>query len=194
MNLKLFGPHALTYNLMGKTAYRSGKIDLAIENMEKSLQLDPDRASVHEDLAHLLKEKGNIDKAIKHLQEATRIDRDNFTAHEQVAILLTTKGEIDAASHHFLETLRINPDNSAAMLNYIVFLVKVQRDDEAMVWIEEIFKKGDFQAQAHNIMGVLLANKGKQIQAVEHFKEALRINPNLKSAEANLIKAEATLE
>lgn len=194
MNLKLFGPHALTYNLMGKTAYRSGKIDLAIENMEKSLQLDPDRASVHENLAHLLKEKGNIDKAIKHLQEATRIDHDNVTAHEQVAILLTTKGKIDAASHHFLETLRINPDDSAAMLNYIVFLVKVQRDDEAMVWIEEILKKGDFQAQAHNIKGVLLANKGKQIQAVEHFKEALRINPNLKSAEANLIKAEATLE
>lgn len=192
MNLELFGPHPVTYSMRGKTSYRSGMNDLAIEDLRKSVSIDPEMAWVQALLGRLLKEQGETDEAIKYFLEAIRIEPDNYTAHEEVAILLTSQGDYEAASHHFLETLRISPDDDATILNYIVFLVKVKRDEEAMDWAQKMLEKGSYQAQVNNIMGVLLARQGHESQAIEHFTEALRIKPDLKSAQRNLAKTEAT--
>jgi tetratricopeptide (TPR) repeat protein len=41
-------------------------------------------------------------------------------------------------------------------------------------------------AQAHNIVGILLANKGRSDEAMAHLLKALEINPNNGDARYNL--------
>ena len=190
-SLKLFGPHPFTYSMLGKTAYRGGRDDLAIENLRKSVSMNPDVGWVQDLLGQLLKEKGETDEAIKHFLEAIRIDNNNYTAHEEVAMLLASQGDYEAAAHHFSETLRLKPDDDAIMLNFVVFLVKAERDNEAMEWVQKLLEKGSYPAQSHNIMGVLLAKQGRYSEAIEHFNEALKLKPDLQSAQENLAKTKA---
>lgn len=155
MSLELFGPHAFTYAMLGKTAHRAGMDDQAIE----------------------------------HLSTAAQIDNSNYTAHEELGILLASRGDFDAAHEHFAATLRLAPDDGTTL--FTAFLVKAGRDEEATHWVQTMLEKDQHQAQTHNMMGVLLAKKGAFNQAIEHFREALRIKPDLKSAEDNLAKAQA---
>jgi len=41
-------------------------------------------------------------------------------------------------------------------------------------------------AQAHNGIGVVLANQGRTDEAIRHFSEALRLDPSYKDARNNL--------
>jgi Flp pilus assembly protein TadD len=41
----------------------------------------------------------------------------------------------------------------------------------------------------HNDLGVALARKNHRDEAIEHFREALRIDPGLAAAQANLTRA-----
>ncbi|ALP54425.1 hypothetical protein Tel_15435 [Candidatus Tenderia electrophaga] len=191
MSLELFGPHAFTYAMLGKTAHRAGMDDQAIEQLRKSVSLNPEVAWVQVMLGKLLKQQGDYDEAIEHFSAAAQIDNDNYTAHEELGILLASRGDFDAAHEHFAETLRLAPDDGTTLFNFTAFLVKAGRDEEAMDWVQKMLEKDQHQAQAHNMTGVLLAKKGAFNQAIEHFREALRIKPDLKSAEDNLAKSQA---
>jgi tetratricopeptide (TPR) repeat protein len=190
-SLDMFGPHAITYGLMGKSSNRAGKIDQAIEYTRKSLSMNPEVEWVQALMGTLLKEKGETDKAIQHYLVAIRLDPNQAETHEELAMLLASKGDFDGAGHHFSEAMRINPGDDATILNFTVFLVKAGREDEAMTWAQKLLQKNKYQAEVHNIMGVLLAKQGRFDQATGHFAEAVRINPDFPSAKENLAKAEA---
>ena len=47
-------------------------------------------------------------------------------------------------------------------------------------------------AAIHNDLGVALARQGHREEAIQHFREALRIDPGLAAAQANLARALAS--
>ncbi|MEE8620845.1 MAG: tetratricopeptide repeat protein, partial [Syntrophobacteria bacterium] len=50
----------------------------------------------------------------------------------------------------------------------------------------EVLRISPHDAQSHNNLGVALAEQGRLKEAVAHFTEALRIDPNFKEAQRNL--------
>lgn len=66
-------PIAKTHELVGVAAYKLGKYDLALEQLNKALEIKPDWPEVHNNIAAVYQQAGEIDKAISHLTEALRL-------------------------------------------------------------------------------------------------------------------------
>ena len=56
---------------------RPGRLDEAIDYYRKAVQLDPDYAWAHHNLANALRIKGRLDEAYDHYQQVIRLDPKN---------------------------------------------------------------------------------------------------------------------
>ena len=57
---------------------------------------------------------------------------------------------------------------------------------EAQIYLEEVLKEKDSFADVYNMLGFIYYSAGKQADAIECFKKALKINPNYTEVSLNL--------
>jgi len=68
-----------------------GRVDEAIAQLTKSIQLKPHFAKAHNSLGVILARSGKLDEAIEHLQEAVRIQPNYAEARKNLEILSSMK-------------------------------------------------------------------------------------------------------
>ena len=185
------GPNGFVYGMLGKTAFRNGKPQQAIDYYRKAVAVAPEMGWVQRALGGLLARNGEIDAAIEHYRADLKLDADNYFSHDRIAVLLASRGDAQGAEDHFKQALRSKPDYGPALLNYMVFLGRQERYHEAEALGRQLLETTRDNAVAHNNFGIIMAQQGDFERAIEHFSEALRINPKLREAADNLAQAQA---
>jgi len=77
--------------------YRLGKLDLAAEQCQAALRLDPGNSLSHNLLGLILATQGKLDEAISHLKSAAELDPTYADPHGNMAIAYLSKGDYAAA-------------------------------------------------------------------------------------------------
>jgi tetratricopeptide (TPR) repeat protein len=88
-------PHVL--HLSGIVAYRRGKIPLAIERMEKSLELSPTVAVYPRNMCEIYRGAGRLDDALRMALRAVDLAPDDKSAHFNHALIRYERRELDEA-------------------------------------------------------------------------------------------------
>ena len=70
-----------------------GESEEAINHLRRALQIKPDYASAHNNLANILLSQGNIDGAIEHYRQALKIEPNNKTIRNNLEAVLKFKSE-----------------------------------------------------------------------------------------------------
>jgi len=124
--------------------------------------------------------------------------QDNYMAHEYLAGLLMAEGKTKEAIDHYSEALRIEPNSVISLFHRGTGFLQEDRINEAIKDFQEALRRkpeyssGKFGVQVHifseihTSLGAALYVQGNVDQAVENFKEALRINRNNLEAHRNL--------
>ncbi|PWU10973.1 MAG: hypothetical protein C5B50_24160 [Verrucomicrobia bacterium] len=94
--------------------YRKGELDKAIGHYRTALQLKPDFADAHINLAEALTRKGLSDEVVKEYQAALAVKPDAFEAHQVLASLLFKRQQPREAVAHFQRALELSPDFARA--------------------------------------------------------------------------------
>jgi lipopolysaccharide biosynthesis regulator YciM len=114
--------------ILGLNHLVAGQVDLAIEELEKALRLDPGALELRLVLGNLHREKGQVGRAIQEHQALLQRPRLNRAEHANVLLCLGLDyrrgGFVDRAVAAFTEVLKLDPDNEAALVN----LEKLQED------------------------------------------------------------------
>jgi tetratricopeptide (TPR) repeat protein len=171
---------------LGVVFERAGRMNEAIKQYERALELDPDFARAHNYLGNALVQVGRLPDAIEHYEQAVRIRPDFVHARNNLGNALAQAGRLPEAIAQFDQALRIKPDSADAHNNLAGVLVGLGRTAEAVDHYEQAIRfKPDF-AEAYNNLGVALIGLGKVREAAANYEQAVRFKPDFAEAHYNL--------
>ena len=116
MALRINPNCAEAYERLGATLAARGQIDEAIASYQKALEIKPNDAEAHNNLATLAGRK-QIVEAIAHYRKSLEIKPDYAEAHNNLGMALMDRGQIDEAVTHYQKALEIKPDSAKAHNN-----------------------------------------------------------------------------
>jgi tetratricopeptide (TPR) repeat protein len=171
---------------LGVALTEQGRLDEAIEHLQKALEIHPGHPECHNNLGNALLQAGQVDEAIEHLQKALQINPGDEEACYNLGNALLQKGNVDEAIAHYQKALQIKPDFTEAHNNLGNALLQKGRVDEAITHCQEAIQLKPDYAEAHFNLANVLARQGKSSDAIGQYQKAIKIKPGYADAHYNL--------
>lgn len=109
-------PTAEAYTFLGWTYSFMGKLDEAIAECHRAIEMDPEFGNPYNDIGAYLIEKGQFDEAIPWFERAMQARRYESPAfpHLNLGRVYERKGQWDMAIDAYKQALTLNPDYALA--------------------------------------------------------------------------------
>jgi protein O-GlcNAc transferase len=153
--------------------------------MEHRLQKYPDDYASYLDLGELKLSRLDLQGAVSVLQTAVRVDSKQSQGHNILGAALTRTGRGQEAIQQFETALQLDPGNINARYNLVFALAKSGQLAAAAGHMEKVVAAFPKDAGLHNLWGELLAQQGKNADAIAQFDQALALDPGLEAARSN---------
>ncbi len=154
----------------------------ATEIMRRAIAESPDEDYYYYLLAFTFYHQDNNAAAITHLAEACAINPHAAAYFGLWSMILIEEKDFSAALEKADEGLAVDPHEITCLNARSTALNKLRRIDDAVRTMENALKQDPENEYTHTTIGWNLLEKGNHKKAVMHFREALRINPELDSA------------
>lgn len=122
------------HHLAGLALAKAGRMDEAVAEYEKALEIDPRSADIHCELGAAYAMMRRTDDAILQFSQALKLNPNHVESHLNLASVLGSQGKLDEAISHFRSAERIKPENVTAHANLAIALYYKQ--DYAGSWKE----------------------------------------------------------
>ncbi len=181
--------NALAHAMIGLCLLKRKAYGEATSEAQTAIGLRPDWAFGYAVLANIFEERERLKEAAGAIEQAIGLDPFN---PQNLAILATIRlkqnnwNEALAAANRGLE---IDPENAGCVNARGVALVHLGRRDEANETIAGALSRNPENATTHANQGWALLHSGDHRAALKHFREALRLDPELKWAKAGIVEA-----
>jgi tetratricopeptide (TPR) repeat protein len=173
-------------NMLGLELQSQGKLDEAVNQYRRALQVKPNYVEAHNNLGIALQLQGKPDEAISHYRRALQIDPGYVEAHYNMGITFRAQGRHDEAISCYRQALRLKPYHIETHSNLGSLLSAQSKFDEAIKHFRQaLHVKPDF-AEVHYNLGLALKSQGKLDEAIKHFRQTLQVKPDLAEAHNNL--------
>ncbi len=164
------------YNL-GNVYLRTNRLEDAVEQYERAIQLKPDHEAALNNLAFALLQLGVVNEAVDRLEQVVRIDAKSADAHYNLATALARVGRIQDAIGEYEQVVHLKPDFVEAHYVLGVLFARTGRTQQAINEFLQTLRLRPENANAHYAVGVLLANEGKPDEAISHLERAVALEP-----------------
>jgi tetratricopeptide (TPR) repeat protein len=162
----------------------------------RSVEANPDSLYAWLGLATARTNLGNYSGAENALRKAERLLSDTryiqlpdsgYRVYLGLGTVAARRNMPDEAKSHLIKALELNPQGENAYTILAGILMNFERNAAAaMPLLKKAIELDPLDDQARDSMGVALYNVGRYEEAVGHFQEALRINPQSELAQQHL--------
>ena len=161
------------HSSMGMELVLQGRIDEAIIQLNKAVQIKPNNADAHNNMGNVLLAQGKLEEAISHFRQALKVEPDFAKAQYNLGLALKSQGKINEAISCYRRVLQIDPDFTEAHNNLGIVLVSQGKLEEAISHYRQALKNKPYSAELHNNIGVALQSQGRFDEAISHYRQAL---------------------
>ena len=161
----------------------------AVREAQAATHLAPDLAYTHYVLGSVLDDVPRLRDAEAAAREAIRLDPEDADYYALLA-------SIRFQQQHWPDTLRyadaglaLDADNIPCANLRGMALVRLNRKEDAHQTIQGTLARDPENAAAHANQGWALLHAGKPSEALDHFKEALRLKPDMEWARQGILEA-----
>jgi len=169
-------------------AHRNAYVEASAE-ADAAVGLAPDLPFAHYAKAAVLLQRDRYDEAAAAIHEALRLNSFSADYYEM-------QGRIRFAQRRWRDTLEsaenglaIEADHAGCSNLRAMALTKLGRNEEAGAALGESLSRDPHNAVTHANQGWTYLHQGEHKKALEHFREALRIDPELDWARAGMVEA-----
>lgn len=140
------------------------------------------------DRALELFDEGKVNEAITVNKELTTKFPNYAQGHYQLGKILHSVNKYQEALPYLARAKQLTPQDEEISLAYALALLNNGIVEEAKIELESLIKENPNLVEANNYLGIVYLNLQLYTQARKQFEITLKINPNYKPAELNLIK------
>ena len=166
------------YNNLGVAYESRGLFDVAIEQYQTALRLEPDYILAHYNLGHAYQSRGLFDMAIEQYQAALRLEPDYVLAHYNLGNVYQSRGLFDMAIEQYQAALRLKPDNAEAHNNLGAIYQARGLFDMAIEQYQAALRLKPDYAESHFNLGTIYLNNGSKDMARREFELGLKNKPD----------------
>jgi tetratricopeptide (TPR) repeat protein len=192
---------AKSYALEGETHFTSGDLKKAITAYTNATNLEPNNGQLWSELARIQTYSSNLlttdaDKATRlaeafeSAEKAVKSTPEDSTAWAIHAFVLdwqannalnTEKraGMMTEAEQDAVRALQLDNQNTLALAYYAEILVDQQKWDQALQVITQAVQRGEQIMDVHRVNAYVNESLGNYDVAINEYKEALKLTPNL---------------
>ncbi|MEL7036527.1 MAG: tetratricopeptide repeat protein [Cyanobacteria bacterium J06592_8] len=175
-------PEALT--LQAEISYAQKQYADAIAYCQQAILQQPSWAAAYVTLGNVQQAQGSLDAAIRSYQQALELDSNLAPAHANLGSMYYKRGLLEAAITCYRQALSLKPDFAAVYWNLAQALRKQGNEPEAQICEQKVIEYNPEIVGANFIFnqGNRLAEKGQLDAAVNSWKIAIALDPNLAEA------------
>ena len=181
--------NALAHAMVGLCLLHREQFDDAADEARQAIQLRPDWAVGYATLSAVLSARRRWPQAADAIEQAIRLDPFNPGHRGTLAGIRSQERRWADALAAADAGLAIDPGNAACVNVRGQALVNLGRREEAGVTLAGALARDPHSAVTHANQGWTLLHAGDHRAALEHFREALRIDPNQQWAKAGIVEA-----
>ena len=152
------------------TALASDQFDTAEALLREALDLAPELAEAHANLAWLLERRGSLSEAVQHYEQAIALQPDNARIHLNYGALLADLKLFEAAEAAYRLALEVDPFLPGSWSNLGALLAQNLRDEEAEICLNTALQLDPQHASAHFNLACLLLRKGRYTEGWFHLE------------------------
>jgi tetratricopeptide (TPR) repeat protein len=183
-------PHdAQAHALLAVALSHQDKLDDAEAESGQAIVLAPDWAYSHFCRSLVMEQRRRFREAEQSAREAVRLDPGDADYRARLAMTLFTQGQWQATLDAAEEGLALDGDHAGCTQLRTMALTKLNRQSEAIATVDASLARDPDDALAHCNKGWALLHQSKPRPALEHFREALRIDPTFEYARMGMIEA-----
>ncbi|MCI0651829.1 MAG: tetratricopeptide repeat protein [Planctomycetes bacterium] len=161
----------------------------ATKEAQRAIQLAPDFDYAHFAHARVLCRRNMFPEARAAIEEALRLDPEDADYYSLLAGIHLEERHWQDALNAAEQGLKFDAEHVSCTNLRAVALVKLGRKSEAGATIGAALARNPESAPTHANQGWTLLESGDEQKALEHFREAMRLDPESKWARAGIVEA-----
>lgn len=181
--------HPLAHAYLALSRSDQGKIQEAVESARSAVGLAPDAAFFRYVHALVLHRSDRDTEAAAEVAEAIRLDPEEENHFALLASIELARRDWSAALQAAERGLALNPEDVGCANLRSMALVRLGRKAEAMATVDFALEREPDNALSHANQGWNCLHKSDPRRAQDHFREALRLNPELEYARQGMLEA-----
>ncbi|KAI1389749.1 mitochondrial outer membrane 72K protein [Hypoxylon trugodes] len=178
---------ALTYNLRGTFRNLRGSQDLALQDMDKSIELDPSYTQSYVKRASMHLEMGDRAKAAADLEQALKQNDSDPDIYYHRAQLHFIHGEFQDAAKDYQKSIDLDSSFIFSHIQLGVTQYKMGSVASSMATFRRCVKNFDKVPDVYNYYGELLLDQSKYDEAIQKFDTAMEMEKQTKPMAMNVL-------
>lgn len=176
-------------SLLARCKYDLRLFNEGIALAQKAIQLSPHEGYYFYLLAFGYYQTDANHSAQRYLKKAIELNPYAADFFGLWSLILIEEKDFNQALGKANEGLAVDPENITCLNARSTALNKLKRVDDAMETMQAALEQDPENHYTHTTIGWNLLEKGRHKEAADHFREALRLYPNLESARVGLKQA-----
>jgi len=161
-------------------------LEAAVTEGRAEVQLKPDDALAHRNLAYALRNLGKLDDSVLEFREAIRLEPDDLWTHGMLGKTLSLQRKFDESVAVFREAIRLKVDYAEAHKDLGSVLKDQGKLNEAVAEYREAIRLKPAIAEFHVYLGQALMEQQKKEEAIAEHRLAQRLDPDYAEAHCSL--------
>ncbi|MGA3067392.1 MAG: tetratricopeptide repeat protein [Tepidisphaeraceae bacterium] len=189
--------HADALHSLGILEFQSGRLQSALDLIQRAIQAGPTRSEFHCNAATMLASLGRAAEAIAALGRAIQLQPDNSDAYHNLGLILRSESRWTEAIDAFGRRVELTPGDVESRCNLADLLRVMNRFEEAITECRRAIAIDPNSYLAHIDLGNALNSSGDADGAMLAFRRAHELKPSAGEAPFNLgnvLKAEGQVE
>lgn len=177
---------ALLFNIRGACFAGINEINLAKENYEKAIAINPEYSKAHFNLAGVFHELKDFNASIRSYQKALIIEPNYAEAHNNLGNVLRDSSEIESAIESYKKAIFIKQDYVEAHYSLGTSFQELGKLKETVKCYKKVLELRPNLTGTINNLGNILRELGRSKEAISQYKKAIEIDPDFVEVYFNL--------